>query len=92
MNKTIYTFSETYENKVTFTGLPLNNNDFGVKMVYLDVRGFNYFYNMALNNIWLKIFLPKEAKNHPYPSGSQPNTPNWYYYWQIPMCLTLVFP
>ena len=62
-------------------GMPLKNSDFGWKNISLWLKDFDYYTDMFLDSKRIGIFFPKWATNHPYLSGSQPNTPNWYYYW-----------
>jgi hypothetical protein len=61
----------------TYTGLPLNNADFGMKTVHVKHGGLI----VAGSNF--EVFFPKTANNHPelgpYP-GLRP--PNWLYYWK----------
>jgi hypothetical protein len=61
--------------------MPLNNSDFGNKFVYLGLNNFDDVEWIDLDSNAIKIFFPKMGKNHPYPSGAQADTPNWYYYW-----------
>ena len=56
--------------KVTFTGLPQNNSDFGRKRVTLQ-------YDGQTEETYIEVFFDKAARNHP---GNPINTPNWYSY------------
>ncbi len=58
---------------VTFTGLPVNNSDFGKK------KALVYFGGILCDEKDYEVFFPKEAKNHPI---GQPDSPNWFYYWK----------
>jgi hypothetical protein len=60
---------------VDFTGLPASNEDFGRKEAVLDCGEF------GLSRAVYEVFFPKLATNHPYSTGAQPDTPNWFYYW-----------
>jgi hypothetical protein len=59
--------------KVTFTGLPTNNADFGSKKatVYID--------SAKQDERAYEVFFPKWGYNNPI-GGT--NNPNWFYYWQ----------
>lgn len=56
----------------TFTGLPANNSDFGLKTATITVTGF---WQKQKN---YEVFFPRDATNHP---GGQVGAPNWYHYW-----------
>ena len=58
--------------KVTFTGMPHNNADFGRKTAKLLWRG-----NPCAENAY-EVFFDKSATNHP---DGQAGSPNWYHYW-----------
>jgi hypothetical protein len=60
--------------KVTFTGLPVENDSFGTKKAAIyDADG------CKLDEKIYEVFFTKDAKNHPG-TGSG-TTPNWFYYW-----------
>jgi hypothetical protein len=59
----------------TFTGLPQNNSDFGLKTVTLLIEGVT----APPQTTNIEVFFPKNARNHPGPD--QGRTPNWFYYW-----------
>ncbi len=59
----------------TFTGLPQNNSDFGLKVVTLLFEGVS----APPQTTNIEVFFPKNARNHPDPG--QGRTPNWFYYW-----------
>ena len=71
------------DNELKVTGLPLNNSDFGYKIITMriDNLGFGASIDYLLTQRRIQIFFPKMGKNHPYPPGAQADTPNWYYYW-----------
>ena len=58
--------------KVTFTGMPHNNGDFGRKTAKLLWRG-----NPCAESAY-EVFFDKSATNHP---DGQAGSPNWYHYW-----------
>lgn len=58
---------------VTFTGLPVNNTDFGAKKAAV------YFDSCKQDEKDYEVYFPKQERNHPG-TGSG-TTPNWYYYW-----------
>ncbi len=60
--------------KVTYTGLPKNNSDFGVKKI-----GAAILKGRCLGEATkeLRFFFPALAKNNP--GGSEPN---WFYFWK----------
>lgn len=57
------------------------NKEFGRKKIRLQMADPVKKQPITLDEIEVKIYFPKEGNDHPYPPGSQPNTPNWYYYW-----------
>ncbi len=59
--------------RVTFTGLPANNADFGQKQVRVLLDG------KVVGRKKIEVFYPRDATNHP---GGVAGTPNWFYYWQ----------
>ncbi len=57
----------------TYTGLPLANSDFGLKMARL-------MYNSEkITEDDFEVFFPRDATNHP---EGQANSANWFYYWK----------
>jgi hypothetical protein len=60
--------------KVTYTGLPKNNSDFGSKTITATVKK-DRCVGQAQKD--LRFFFPALAKNNP--GGGDPN---WYYYWK----------
>jgi hypothetical protein len=60
--------------KVTYTGLPKNNSDFGTKKVVATVTKGKC---SGEANKDLRFFFPALAKNNP--GGKEPN---WFYYWK----------
>ena len=56
----------------TFTGLPVNIDDFGKKKVRLLLDG------NTIEKTNIEVFFPRDEKNHP---RGQPNSPNWFYYY-----------
>ena len=64
-----------FRNKATFTGLPANNSDFGVKNVRLKVTGLAGCDSQRQ----IKVFYTATAANHP---GGVATDPNWFYYYK----------
>jgi hypothetical protein len=65
---------------VTFTGLPVNNSDFGAKKAAV------YFNGNKQDEEDYEVFFPRDASNNA--SGD----PNWFYYWnQIAGIANLVY-
>ncbi len=58
----------------TYTGMPVNYNDFGPKMITLTVDGLPNCEDTQV----VEIFFPRDATNHP---GGQIGSPNFYHYW-----------
>lgn len=58
----------------TFTGLPENNTDFGLKKARVKHDGNN------AGEAEFEVFFPKNEKNHPGDGSGV--TPNWFYYWK----------
>lgn len=58
--------------RLTFTGLPGNNADFGPKLATLE------YGTARQDESTLEVFYPKDATNHP---GGQAGSPNWFHYW-----------
>jgi hypothetical protein len=67
--------------KVTYSGLPENNSEFGEKAIVakLDVSGCEVEDQVAI-----KVFFPRDATNNP--DGKDPN---WFYYWKQTKAATL---
>jgi len=61
--------------KVTFTGLPEHNSDFGKKKAAISYRGEKFAERDY------EVFFPKFAKNHP-DCATCPGCSNWFYYWR----------
>lgn len=59
--------------RLTLTGLPIKNSDFGEKTVKLLIDGDRR------DSARPEIFFPKFAINHP---GGVKGDPNWFYYWK----------
>ena len=57
----------------TFTGLPQNNSDFGLKKARLKYDAAN------VGEAIFEVFFPRDATNHPL---GQAGSANWFYYWQ----------
>lgn len=57
----------------TYTGLPQNNTDFGLKKARVKYDGNN------AGEAKFEVFFPKGATNHPGTGSGA--TPNWYHYW-----------
>ncbi len=64
------------EAKVTFTGLPEHNADFGKKKARV------LFDDLKAVEKGFEIYFPKAATNHPPTGGLSTQPPNWFYYWQ----------
>jgi hypothetical protein len=64
------------EAKVTFTGLPENNSDFGKKKARVVVDG------QKAEEKEFEVFFPAYEKNHPNDIGDEPESMNWYHYWK----------
>jgi hypothetical protein len=64
------------EAKVTFTGLPEHNSDFGNKVVRIKYDD----KDVAEENF--ETFFPKVSTNHPLKNGATSQDPNWFYYWK----------
>ena len=64
---------EFLEAKVTFTGLPEHNTDFGLKAAKLKKAG------STVATAKYEVFFPKNGKNHP---GGQTGSENWFHYWR----------
>jgi hypothetical protein len=64
---------EFLEAKVTFTGLPEHNTDFGLKAAKLKKAG------STVATAKFEVFFPKNGKNHP---GGQTGSENWFHYWR----------
>lgn len=58
----------------TYTGLPQNNSDFGLKKARMKFDGNN------AGEAKFEVFFPKYEKNHPGEGNEV--TPNWSYYWK----------
>jgi Bacterial TSP3 repeat len=56
----------------TYTGLPQNNADFGLKKARVKFDGNN------VGESKFEVFFPRDEKNHP---GGQAGSPNWFFYW-----------
>jgi len=57
----------------TYTGLPQNNSDFGLKKARIK-------YDAATaGEAIFEVFFPRDATNHPL---GQVGSANWFYYWQ----------
>ena len=61
--------------KVTFTGLPEHNSDFGKKKAAISYRGEKFAER------GYEVFFPKFAKNHP-DCATCSGCSNWFYYWR----------
>ena len=57
----------------TYTGLPQNNTDFGLKIARVKFEGNN------VGEAKFEVFFPRDEKNHP--GNGAGSDPNWYYYW-----------
>lgn len=57
----------------TFTGLPQNNTDFGLKTVRLKFDG------SVVVAAEFEVFFDRDATNHP--GNGAGSDPNWFYYW-----------
>jgi hypothetical protein len=57
----------------TYTGLPQNNTDFGLKKARVKHGGNN------AGEAKFEVFYPKDETNHP---GGQAGSKNWYHYWK----------
>jgi transglutaminase-like putative cysteine protease len=64
--------------EATFTGLPSNNTDFGLKQVKMEVLtdGASVDDTKTTN---IEVFYTGTAKNHP---GGDPTHPNWFHYYK----------
>ena len=60
----------------TYTWLPTNNGDFGLKSVTVTETNAGCLNKTAQ----FEVFFPKTEKNHPNPESGV--SPNWYYYWK----------
>ena len=58
--------------KASFSGLPANNADFGIKNVELKFDG------NVIESPNVEVFFNRDATNHP---GGQAGSPNWFHYW-----------
>jgi hypothetical protein len=58
----------------TYTGLPDNSADFGLKIARLKYSGYN------AGEAKFEVFFPRDAKNHP--GDGTGNDPNWFFYWR----------
>ena len=67
--------SQLWEATATFTGLPLNNTDFGRKNVMAVAEGTSLKCSDLTR---CEVFFPRDAANHP---GGVATDPNWFYYW-----------
>lgn len=60
------------ESVATYTGLPPNNTDFGVKVARLFKDGGE------VGTREFEVFFPRDATNHPDGNSA---APNWFHYW-----------
>jgi hypothetical protein len=58
----------------TYTGLPQNNTDFGLKNARVKFGGNN------AGEAKFEVFFPRDATNHPS-SSANATWPNWMFYW-----------
>ncbi len=58
--------------KASFSGLPANNADFGIKNVELKFDG------TVIESPNIEVFFSRDEINHP---GGQAGSPNWFHYW-----------
>lgn len=61
------------ETVATFTGLPANNSEFGLKTARL------FLDNGEVDTRTYEVFFPRDATNHP---GGNSAAPNWFHYWE----------
>jgi len=64
--------------KVTFTGLPKHNSDFGKKVASISVDG------IRVDSSEYEVFFNASAANHPACHGGDGcgSCPNWFFYWK----------
>jgi len=82
MGKGVYV-AGLWESLVIFTGLPPENDDFGLKTVTVQVRhGADVLWEGETE---VEVFFPRDEANHPGDDESAPDanrSPNWFYYWK----------
>jgi len=77
---------------VKFTNLPLHNDDFGWKTVWLEYNNLGE-QRGKLCSATYGVFFPKKSNNHPQcdvcidcepedKNKKRDNCPNWFYYWK----------
>lgn len=72
------TSDKLWKATATFTGLPDENDDFGVKAVILHVMDGNDDPLLHISSEPIEVFFDRDATNHP---GGTAGDPNWFYYW-----------
>jgi hypothetical protein len=74
--------------KVTYSGLPEENSEFGKKTIVatLDVQGCE-----VEDEVEIKVFFPRDKTNNPGPGDVETGDPlpNWFYYWKQTSAATL---
>lgn len=74
----------TITQQFTYTGLPKNNSDFGIKQVTLTVASADINTTQSAT---VQVFFTKAFHDHPGPdlpttsNIGESSTPNWYFYW-----------